>query len=1008
MLITDSDYSLYEQYLIDAAPKCHGYQELHAHSDASFRDAVSTVDDFVSKAKEFHRQAFAITDHGNQMRLFQGIKARTKDEKKSLEKELEADGVSSDEIGKILKSIGDTDSIRCPTDKMWPYVKQYREAFLRAAEKSLQFVPGIEAYFQPEKIEGNRDAYHLILYAKNWTGQKELFKLQNLAQLNKTPKGKWNGQETGGLPRITWVDLERFVGPGTLGHGNIIATSACVAGYIPSLISRPWQIADKQNEIIAEIHGLQCGFTEEDLRHSEKRLEDAKQAEAIAKTQLRDLKRAEKMDFEKKRLQLEKKVAKLKVVHDSYEDEQEQTSMFDAAPDTAEKQKAEKEYFDAVAALNTFLSEESYLKDLLVRADEVRAEAAKAPERVSGAKQYLSEVSKDLKPYMRKMEKYNELEAQKIDPNVAYQEAVEAAKRFEQIFGHDNFYIELQNHRINSENYVRPCLYRLIKETGIKPTVANDAHFPSKKENRKRNLIASLRFNTPISRIENEQGMTELYFKSNEEMEALCQADKEDWQREIWRQGMENTSEIASACGVYYEYSMHLPEFDAKAAGFDNAHDYLNDFCRKMIPKKYPKGNMSDAEYTKLMKTVDERLKYELGIIEQMGYNSYIAIVQDFIFYGRSIGGEAAIGPGRGSAAGSIVCYLSDITNIDPLRYNLIFERFLNPERVSMPDIDSDIQTSIRPKIIDYVANKYAYKGDYPVEELRSTVCNIVTENKLAAKAAIRNVARVTEVPLEVADKVAKLVPTKPGMTIKKALEENPDLQALMNSDLTVKHLIQDAMLVEGIPVQTGVHAAGVIIADKPISEYSPLLWNDEKNCWVIESDMVACEKTLGLLKMDFLGLENLDIINTAMQYIRYTQHKQIHLSDLAGADDPAIFKNIYANGHTNGVFQFESEGIKKALVGFNPQSIDDVILMNAAYRPGPMDSIPEITNVKNGKEKPEYIIPQMEGILGKTYGSAIYQEQIMQLFQMVGFSLGGADIIRRAMSGFSLALTER
>ena len=328
-------------------------------------------------------------------------------------------------------------------------------------------------------------------------------------------------------------------------------------------------------------------------------------------------------------------------------------------------------------------------------------------------------------------------------------------------------------------------------------------------------------------------------------MKALAKPDDAIWQR-----GMENTAVIARSCNVYYSYGMHLPEFDAHAAGCETALEYLDKFCRKMIPQKYPKRDMPDDKYAELMKTVDERLKYELSVIEKMGYSSYIAIVQDFIFYGRKIGGEAAIGPGRGSAAGSIVCYLADITDIDPLRYDLIFERFLNPERVSMPDIDTDLAPFVRGKVINYVANKYAYKDPYPVDELRSTVCNIVTEGKLAAKAAVRNVARITDVPLDTADMVAKMIPAKPKMTIKKAMEENPDLATQYKNNLTVKHLLDDAMLVEGIPVQTGVHAAGVIIADKPVSEYAPLLWNDEKNCWVIESDMVECEKTLGWISL--------------------------------------------------------------------------------------------------------------------------------------------------------------
>ena len=982
-------------YVRAAIPKCHGYQELHAHSEASFRDAINKVSDFVACTKKLGRQGFAITDHGNQMRLFHGLKARTADEKKNLRAELENAHVPEEEIEKVLKSIGDTDSIRYPTEKMWPFVQKYCKLFLAAAQKSIQFVPGIEIYFQPEKNPETRESYHLILYAKDWKGQKVLFKLQNLAQLNKTPKGKWMGQETGGLPRVTWDDLQRFVGPGTEGHNHIIATSACVGGYIPSLILRPWRVADKQNQISMAMSNMGQAYTADDIKRAELAVETAKQAVAEAKEELRGLKKAQKTDYEKKWKTLSRKEEKLQAKIDAANVTSQQLSL-SSADDEQEEALAvvRKEWLALQETKKALQEEEMKAKEYLSRSDEIEKAVKKAPERLSAAKASLASITKVARPYLRQMEKWDELEKQKIDPEVAYQEAVVAAKRMESIFGHANFYIELQNHGIPNEQYALPYLHRLIRETGIKPTVANDAHYPTKEDVRKRNLIASLRFNTPISKIENEPGMNELYFKSNEEMAALAAPDDE-----IWKQGMENTAAIVRNCNVYYSYGMHLPEFDAKAAGFNSALEYLDSFCHKMIPQKYPQGKMTDGEYAELLDKVEKRMAYELSVIDKMGYSSYISIVQDYIFYGRKIGGESAIGPGRGSAAGSVVCYLADITDIDPLRYDLIFERFLNPERVSMPDIDTDIAPSVRSKVVEYVAKKYAYKEPYPVEELKSTVCNIVTENKLAARAAIRNVARVTGVDLDLVDRVAKMVPAKPKMTIAKAIDENPDLAALCKTNETVGRLISDALLVEGTPIQTGVHAAGVIIADKPITEYAPLLWNDEKNCWVIELDMVECEKTAGLLKMDFLGLENLDIINTAISYIYLTKGIRIHLNTLKGADDKKVIHNIYACGRTNGVFQFESDGIKQALTGFNPSSIDDIILMNAAYRPGPMDSIPEITKVKNGLEKPEYIIPEMEAILGKTYGSAIYQEQIMQLFQMVGFSLGAADIIRRAMS---------
>ena len=982
------------EYIRAAIPVCHGYQELHTHSEASYRDAVCRVEDIVSAARSLGRQAFSITDHGNQMRLYHGIKARAKDEKARLKEELCAAGIEEQEQAKILSAIGPTDSIRYPTEKMWPFVAKYSDIFLRAAERSLQFVPGIELYFQPEKDTTKRESYHLILFAKDWVGQRTLFRIQNMAQLNKSPKGLWHGEETGGLPRTTWEDLERFVGPGSEGHGHVIATTACVGGYIPATLLQPWRQTEEKASIQAEMRNLDSQYTEKDLADAASNQERAKETLKRAKEEASLLRKVSGVDFERRIVRCKKKVEKLRREDPAAQDDFAQVSLFgEPESNHAAKEKykqdletAEKALMDAIAGAKT-------AKELIPRTDKIKENLNRAIEAADAAEHRFSLISKETKPYLRYLDKLKVLEENRVDPDTAFNNAVIAAKRMESIFGHENFYIELQNHGISSELYLQPFLYRLIEETGIEPTVANDVHYPKKEDVRKRNLVSSLRFNTPVEDKENAEGANELYFKTNEEMQALGDGNP------IWNRGMENTGKIVSSCNVYYTYGMHLPEFDAKAMGCATALEYLEQFCRGMIPQKYPQGTMTDNEYSALLKQVNEKLVYELSVIEKMGYSSYIAIVQDFIFYGRKIGGEVGIGPGRGSAAGSIVCYLADITDIDPIRFDLIFERFLNPARVSMPDIDTDLAPSIRDKVIDYVAHKYAYKDTYPVTELKGTDCNIVTEGKLAAKASIRNVARVTGVPLSMADRVAKLIPAKPGMTIRKAVEEQSDLDEMYEDDPDIKRLVNDAMLVEGIPVQTGVHAAGVIIADKPISEYAPMFWNDDKHCWVIQCDMIECEKTLGLLKMDFLGLETLDILKTAIQYIKIKHKKQIHLKDLKPANDLDVISDIYGKAQTNAVFQFESEGIKQALLQFGPSSIDDVILLNAAYRPGPMDSIPEISEVKAGKRQPNYIVPEMEQILGKTYGSPIYQEQIMQLFQLVGFSLGEADIIRRAMS---------
>lgn len=947
---------------------------MHVHSEASYRDAVNTVDEIVDTAVRYGRNAFAITDHGNQMRLFHGFKARTKAEKKALKSELGKAGVADSEIDTILDTIGPTDSIRCPTDKMWPWVEKYGECFIAAVKCSPQYVPGIELYFQPEKDDSDNRAYHIILYATDWEGQKSLFLIENLAQLNKNKSG---------MPRTTWADLERFIGPGTPGHGHIIGTSACVAGYVPSILLRRWTLADKQNTLQHKLEKEDIPYTESDKAAAEEAEATAKKALDEAKKTLSAAQKAAKTDWATR---LEKARAKVKKLEDKETDSGQLSfagfSLNTASPELTKARAALSEIEEKAAEgdnARKHLSE--YVRDV-----ELRKSAWEQ------AKAHTALVEKGLRPYRKYKDAIEQIEQEKAGLGDLEKEAATAALRFETLFGKGNFYIELQNHDIPKETVARRMLYDLIRKTGIPPTVANDVHYCRKEDKRKRDIISAMRFNQSVSDFENEDGMDQLYFKTNEEMAALSDD-------ELWMVGMENTSHIAEACNVYYHKAMHLPTFDAHAAGFPDAKSYLMDFCRKMIPRKYPLAAMNEEKRSQMLRTIENRMSYEFGVIEKMGYMSYIAIVQDFIFYGRKIGGQTGIGPGRGSAAGSIVCYLADITDVDPLRYDLLFERFLNPDRVSMPDIDTDIAPSIRPRVIDYVAQKYGYQGQYPCDELKGTVCNIVTESVLAPRAAVRAVARVTDVPYEVSDRLAKLIPEAPKMTLAKAEKDNPELLEYCNTDPQAKKLFEEAKLVEGIPVQTGVHAAGVIIADRPVSDYAPLMWNEEKNCWVIESDMVECESTLGLLKMDFLGLTTLDILGTAIAYVRKTQGKRIRLAELKDANDLNVIHNIYADGNTDALFQFESEGIKKALVNFKPNSIDDVILMNAAYRPGPMESIPEFTQVKLGQKDPAYLVPEMEQILGKTYGSAIYQEQIMQLFQMVGFSLGEADIIRRAMS---------
>ena len=437
----------------------------------------------------------------------------------------------------------------------------------------------------------------------------------------------------------------------------------------------------------------------------------------------------------------------------------------------------------------------------------------------------------------------------------------------------------------------------------------------------------------------------------------------------------------------------HFPKFKIPS-GFKDEKEYITYLSYEKMKEKYP-TNTFDKEYLKLVK---ERIDYELEVICDLHYEGYLLIVQDFINHGKTIG---LIGPGRGSAVGSIVCYLIGITSVDPLPYNLIFERFLNKDRVSDPDIDTDFAPAIRDLVIEYV--KEIYGAD--------AVCQIVTFGTLAAKAAIRNAGRVYNIPIPVCDKIAKMVPNTPGISLKDVLEGNTkkeiepvyELLEEIKNDKEIAFLIEKAKKIEGLIVQTGVHAAGVIIADRPVSEYCPLSFDSKKQIWITQAAKDSCEHDFGLLKMDFLGLENLNIIKGSFDDIEKNHNIKLTLDSIDLTNDEEIAEviyNIFVKGQTKGVFQFESDGMTNLLKRFKPKCLEDLILLNAAYRPGPIQYIDEIIEIKNGRKEATYICPEMKDILGVTFSKPIYQEQIQQIFHNVaGFSLGVADIIRRAMA---------
>lgn len=954
------------EYLEIISPKYSGYQELHVHTEGSYRDAANTVKDVFDAAEELGRNAVAITDHGNWTRLFEALKERTKREKKHLEKELQNYKISVDEINKVLKTMGPFDSVRCPNDKMKPYIEKYTDAFIKTAKNTVQFIPGVEMY-EGEPVEGDEHRYHIVLYPKDWEGAKVLFTLCNLAQLNKHND----------MPRCTMETLRFFIGEGSRGHGHIIGTSACMQGHLASILLKPYNISQKQNELREKQENMTI-IPKEALDEALSAIENAENELPKLREEVNEAKKLVKKNYETGIQRAEK--ALQKAISKNPSEDQLLLGGMTAAPNE-----------------DIILAQEK-LDNLIAEQKKAKAYEAKLPEMINNLEQLkkkiaaLKESYKGLKqqnaPAERIQEKIDALAEQALEIGDVYAEAKNIALQYKSIFGEDDFYIELQDHGIMEEYIIRNQLIQIARETNIPLTVANDVHYKNPTLQRKRDIIAATRFpDTTVDDVANRRGNDQLWFKPNEMMMALFSDVTE---------AIENTCRIAEKCNVYYQKGMHLPEFKDEKYNLSPA-EYLKKISYDNILARYPDCKEWPKEKRVSFK---KRLDYELSIIEKMGYSSYISIVEDFISFAKRNFSPEAVGPGRGSGAGSVVCYLTGITNIDPLKYNLIFERFLNPERVSMPDIDTDFAPSIRDKVVDYVAEKYSYKEPYWVPELSGTVCNIVTEGTLAARKSIRQVGKVTGVPLNVCDKVAKLVPNTVGISLKKALEESEDLKNLYDSDEQVKKLIQDSMLVEGVPDQTGVHAAGVIIADKPISEYAPMFFNDKKNCWVIQYDMVSCESDIGLLKMDFLGLRNLDIIMRTKSFIKKTKGSVIDFRKVNNADDNTVIDAIYANGDTDGVFQFESGGMKKTLQSFMPANIDDVILLNAAYRPGPMQFIPEVTEVKFGRTTATYIVPEMESIMGNTYGSPIYQEQIQQIFhEIAGFSLGQADIIRRAMS---------
>ena len=565
-------------------------------------------------------------------------------------------------------------------------------------------------------------------------------------------------------------------------------------------------------------------------------------------------------------------------------------------------------------------------------------------------------------------------EVQKYLERGMYEEAKRSALRYSEIFGKDHFYLELQDHGIPEQKMVNQGLLRLSQETGLELVATNDVHYTFAEDAKAHDILLCIQTGKKVTdedRMRYEGG--QYYCKSEEEMRKLFPYAQE---------AIDNTHKIAERCNVEIEFGVtKLPKYEVPE-GFDS-WTYLNHLCREGFKTRYPDDDG----------TLSRRLDYELGVIKTMGYVDYFLIVWDFINYARSQ--NIMVGPGRGSAAGSIVSYTLGITNIDPVRYNLLFERFLNPERVSMPDIDVDFCYERRQEVIDYVVRKYG----------KDQVVQIVTFGTLAAKGVVRDVGRVLDLPYAMCDSIAKMIPNDLGMTLDKALTANPDLKKLYNEDEQVKYLIDMSKRLEGLPRHTSMHAAGVVIGSRSIDEFVPLSRAADGTI-TTQFTMTTIEE-LGLLKMDFLGLRTLTVIQNAVRLAEKDYGIKLDM-DHIDYNDKKVLESI-GTGRTEGVFQLESGGMKGFMKELKPENLEDIIAGISLYRPGPMDFIPRYLKGKNDKTSITYECPQLEPILSPTYGCIVYQEQVMQIVRdLAGYTMGRSDLVRRAMSKKKTAVMEK
>lgn len=811
--------------------------------------------------------------------------------------------------------------------------------------REIKPIPGVEAYIEEDDSVTKRA--HLVLMAKDIQGYHAIIKASEESERRAIDD----------VPRMNAEILERWFGAGSLGHDHVIATSACIGGVLNKELRR--------NE---DVESLIASAERKRERYVSP---SSKESKLILQMYSRASKRVDDLIEEREKLAplAEMKFAlrerRLKVL-------------------TGEEYAITKARIDADKAVQS---------DAAEKLTKIKAEIKKAKTELTAARRAKAKNDESTEKYSELTDRIHDFESQLLSDEELLERTKDAADRYEALFGKGNFYIELQYHGIPAEKACMPVLAKIAREKGIPLVAANDVHIPTSSDDDvlARQIINSLRrqmmrknpeTGENIQYVELSDGDRELYMKSDEQLsEALRAILPED----VVQEAIANTKTIADACHVEFNTGLHFPKFqgDAKA--------HLRAICEDAIPKKYGK------KWTGAHRA---RLETELGIIDKMGYCDYICIVQDFLDEARRIGLEdnpegvaVSVGPGRGSAVGSIVCYLSGITNLDPIENGLIFERFLNPERASMPDIDSDFEPEVRNKVIEYVRQKYG----------ANAVCAITTRNRLKAKAAINNAARVYS--SKKYGSVRAMYPNAHALTdvLKDdnfaELKDYADEMRRVCPDEDSAEIIRYAMLIENVFFAHGTHAAGIVISDcENISDYVPLMANEN------DVSMLKCQvekepvEALGMLKMDFLGLKNLAVITETLRAVKRNSNVSVDMDQVPF--DTKVFKEIFSRGKTNGVFQFESNGMKSLLKNFKPNSFSDLILLVALYRPGPLQYIDRIISVKRGKSRPNYLAKEMEPILKQTYGCMVYQEQVMEIVRtLAGYSYGRSDLVRRAMA---------